>query len=102
LAKAQCKCSFLFVTFLYLEVVKGGNNIKFSIDFGLAKLFKGLTYKQYKVLVLNCDSIKSSIVNIELNTSFWLFSKEDRGSCWGYARTNKPFVKVLVNILFNN
>jgi hypothetical protein len=50
-------------------VVKGGNNIKFSIDFGLAKLFKGLVYKWYGVLVLNCNSVKSSIVNAELNTS---------------------------------
>ncbi len=50
-------------------MVKGGNNIELSIDFGLAKLFKGLTYKWYRVSVLNCNSVKSSIVNIELNTS---------------------------------
>jgi len=62
-------------------VVKGGNNIKLGIDFGLAKPFKGLAYKWYRVLVLNYNSVKFSIVNIELNTSSWLFSKEDRGSC---------------------
>jgi len=50
-------------------VVKGGDNIKFSIDFGLAKPFKGLAYKRYKVLVLDRNSVKSSIVNIKLNTS---------------------------------
>jgi len=83
-------------------VVKGGDNIKLSIDFGLAKLFKSLAYKQYGVLVLNHNSVKSFIVNAESNTSSWLFSKEDRGGCWGYTRMNKPFVKVLVNILFNN
>jgi len=82
-------------------VVKGGNNIKLGIDFGLAKLFKGLAYKWYRVLVLNYNSVKSSIVNAELNTSFWIFSKEDRDGCWGYTRTNEPFIKVLVNILFN-
>ena len=102
MAKARYKCGFLFVTFPYSEIVKGGNNIKFSIDFGLAKPFKGLAYKQYRVLVLNYNSVKSFIVNAELNTSFWLFSKEDRGGCWGYTGTNKPFIKVLVNILFNN
>jgi len=64
-----------------LEAVKGGNDIKFSIDFGLTKPFKGLAYKRYRVLVLDYNSIKSSIVNIELNTSFWLFSKEDRSDC---------------------
>ena len=62
-------------------MVKGGNNIKFSIDFGLAKPFKGLAYKRYRVLVLNCNSVKSFIVNIELNTSSWLFSKEDKSGC---------------------
>jgi len=50
-------------------VVKGGNNIKFSIDFGLAKPFKGLAYKRYGVLVLNYNSVKSFIVNAELNIS---------------------------------
>jgi len=50
-------------------VVKGGDNIKLNIDFGLAKLFKGLAYKRYEVLVLNYNSVKSSIVNVELNTS---------------------------------
>ena len=61
------KCGFLFVTFLYLKAVKGGNNIKLSIDFSLAKPLKSLKYKWYKILVLNCNSIKSFIVNIELN-----------------------------------
>jgi len=70
LAKARCECGFLFITFLYLEAVKGGDNIKLSIDFGLAKPFKSLIYKRYRVLVFNCNSVKSSIVNIELNTSF--------------------------------
>jgi len=102
LAKAQYKCGFPFVTFPYLKAVKGGDNIKFSIDFGLAKPFKGLAYKWYGVLVLDCDSIKSSVVNAELNTSSWLFSKKDRSGCWGYTGTNKPFIKVLVDILFNN
>ena len=45
LAKAQYKCGFPFVTFLYLEAAKGGNNIKFSIDFGLVKPLKSFTYK---------------------------------------------------------
>jgi len=77
----QCEYSFPFVTFLYLKAVKGGDNIKLSIDFGLAKPFKSLTYKQYRVLDFNCNSVKSSIVNAELDTSFWLLSKEDRGGC---------------------
>ena len=51
-------------------MVKGGNNIKLSIDFSLTKPLKSLIYKWYRVLVLNYNSIKSSIVNIELNTSF--------------------------------
>jgi len=50
-------------------VVKGSDNIKLSIDFGLAKLFKGLIYKRYGVLVLNYNNIKSFIVNTGLNTS---------------------------------
>jgi len=64
-----------------LEAVKGGNNVKLGIDFGLAKPLKSLIYKRYRVLVLNRNSVKSSIVNVELNTSFWLLSKEDRSSC---------------------
>jgi hypothetical protein len=51
-------------------MVKGGDNIELSIDFGLTKPLKGLTYKRYGVLVLNYNSVKSSIVNVELNTSF--------------------------------
>ena len=51
-------------------MVKGGNNIKFSINFGLTKPLKNLIYKWYRVLVFNYNSIKSSIINIKLNTSF--------------------------------
>ena len=50
-------------------MVKSSNNIKLNIDFNLTKLLKSLIYKQYRVLVLNYNSVKSSIVNIELNTS---------------------------------
>ena len=50
-------------------MVKGGDDIKFSIDFGLIKPLKSLIYKQYGVLVFNRNSIKSSIINIELDTS---------------------------------
>ena len=50
-------------------MVKGGNDIKLSIDFSLTKLLKSLIYKRYKVLVLNYNSIKSFIVNVESNTS---------------------------------
>jgi len=66
----QYKCGLLFITFLYLEAVKFGNNIKLSINFSLTKPFKGLTYKWYGVLVFNYNSIKSFIVNAELNASF--------------------------------
>ena len=51
-------------------MVKNNNNIKLSIDFSLTKPLKSLTYKQYRVLVLNYNSVKSSIVNVELDTSF--------------------------------
>jgi hypothetical protein len=61
-------------------MVKGGDNIKFSIDFGLIKLLKSLIYKQYGVLVFDCNSIKSSIINIKLDTSSWLFGEKDGGS----------------------
>ena len=64
-----------------MEIVKGGNDIKFSIDFGLTKPLKSLIYKRYGVSVLDYNSIKSFIVNIELNASFWLLSKKNRGSC---------------------
>ena len=50
-------------------MVKGGNNIKLSINFGLTKPLKSLMYKQYGVLVFNYNSIKSSIVNTESDTS---------------------------------
>ena len=50
-------------------MVKGGNNIKLSINFNLTKLLKSLIYKQYRVLVLNYNNIKSFIVNTELNAS---------------------------------
>ena len=49
-------------------MVKSGNNIKLSINFSLIKLLKSFIYKQYRVLVFNYNSIKSSIVNIELDT----------------------------------
>ena len=50
-------------------MVKGGDNIKLNIDFGLIKPLKSLIYKQYRVLVFNYNNIKSFTVNIELNTS---------------------------------
>ena len=62
-------------------MVKGGNNIKLSINFSLAKPLKSLIYKQYWVLVFNYNSVKSFIINIESNTFFWLFSKKNKGSC---------------------
>ena len=62
-------------------MVKGGNNIKLSINFSLIKPLKSLIYKQYGVLVLDYNSVKSSIVNIELDTSSWLLSKKNRGGC---------------------
>ena len=61
-------------------MVKGGDNIKLSIDFSLTKPLKSLIYKWYGVLVFDYNSIKSSIVNIELNTSSWIFSEKNRGS----------------------
>ena len=51
-------------------MVKGGNNIKFSIDFSLTKLLKSFIYKWYRVLVFNYNNIKSFIINIKLNTFF--------------------------------
>ena len=62
-------------------MVKGSDDIKLSIDFGLTKPLKSFIYKQYKVLVLNYNSVKSFIVNIKLDTSSWLLSKKDRGGC---------------------
>jgi hypothetical protein len=50
-------------------MVKGGDNIKLSIDFGLTKPLKSFTYKQYRVSVLDYNSVKSSIINTESNTS---------------------------------
>ena len=84
-------------------MVKGGNNIKLGINFGLTKLLKSLIYKWYGVSVFNYNSIKSFIVNVELDVSFWLFSKKiNKSGCWGYTKTNKPFIKVFINILFYN
>ena len=51
-------------------MVKGGNNIKLNINFSLIKPLKNFIYKQYKILVFNYNSVKSSIVNIKLDTSF--------------------------------
>ena len=51
-------------------MVKNGNNIKFSINFSLAKPLKSLIYKRYWVLVFNYNSVKCFIINVELNTSF--------------------------------
>ena len=45
-------------------------NIKLSIDFSLTKPLKSLTYKRYRVSIFNYNSVKSSIVNVKLNTSF--------------------------------
>ena len=51
-------------------MVKGGNDIELSINFGLTKPLKSLTYKWYRVLVFDYNSVKSSIVNAELNAFF--------------------------------
>jgi len=50
-------------------MVKGGDDVELSIDFSLTKPLKGLTYEWYWVSVFNRNSVKSSIVNIELDTS---------------------------------
>ena len=62
-------------------MVKGGNDIKLSINFSLTKPLKSLMYKQYGVSVFDYNSIKSSIVNTEFDTSSWLLNKKNRGSC---------------------
>ena len=62
-----------------MEIVEGGNNIKLSIDFGLTKPLEGLMYKRYWVSVFNYNGVKSSIVNIELDTSSRLLGEKDRG-----------------------
>ena len=80
LIEARCKCGLPLITFLYLKTVKSGNNIKLSINFSLTKPLKGLIYKWYRVLVFNCNNIKFSIVNAELNTFFQLFGKKDKSS----------------------
>ena len=61
-------------------MVKGGNDIEFNIDFGLTKLLKSFIYKQYGVLVFDCDSIKSFIVNAELDFFFLAFWQKG----WGW------------------
>ena len=83
LAEARYKCGLLFVTFLYLEVVKSGNDIELSVELGLVKPFKGFIYKRYRVSILNHNGIKPFIVNVELKTSFQLFGKKDRGGYRG-------------------
>ena len=50
-------------------MVKNNNNIKLNINFSLTKPLKSLTYKWYRVLVFNYNSIKSFIVNAESDTS---------------------------------
>ena len=50
-------------------MVKGSNDIKLSINFGLTKPLKNLIYKQYGVLVLDYNSIKSFIINVESDAS---------------------------------
>ena len=49
-------------------MVKGGDNIELSIDFSLTKPLKSLTYKRYGVSVFNYNSVKSSIVDVKLDT----------------------------------
>ena len=51
-------------------MVKGGDNIKLSINFGLTKPLKSFIYKWYRVLIFNYNSVKSFIVNIELDAFF--------------------------------
>ena len=80
-------------------MVKGGDNIKLNINFSLIKPLKSFIYKWYGVSVFNYNSIKSFIVNTELDTSSWLFSKKNKSSCWEYTRINKPFIKVFINTL---
>ena len=62
-------------------MVKSGNNIKLSIDFSLTKLLKSFIYKRYRVSVLDYNSVKSFIVNVESDASSWLLGKKDRGGC---------------------
>ena len=93
---------FSIYYFPILEIVKSGNNIKLSINFGLIKLLKSFIYKRYRVSVFNYNSVKSFIVNIELDTSSQLLGKKDRGSYQGHTGINKPFIKVFINILFYN
>jgi hypothetical protein len=62
-------------------MVKGGDNIELSINFGLIKPLKSLIYKQYGVLVFDYNSVKSFIVNVESDASSWLLSKKNGGGC---------------------
>jgi hypothetical protein len=51
------KCSYLFLAFFYLDLVKHINNVKFSIELGYTKLKKHFLKERKKITVLNNNSI---------------------------------------------
>ena len=79
LAEARYEYGLLFITFSYLKAVKSGDNIKLSVQLSLAKPLKNLIYERYWVSIFNRNSVKSFIINVELNISFYFFSEKDRG-----------------------
>ena len=70
------------MAFSNTDPIKRGNNIKLSIEFSAVQGIKCLIDKRERVLVLNGNIIKSSIVIADPYSSSRLSSKQERG-CGG-------------------
>ena len=68
-----------FMALSNTDPIKRGNNIKLSIEFGAIQGIKCLTDKRERVLVLNSNVIKSSIVIADSYPSSQLGSEQKRG-----------------------
>ena len=66
------------------DPIKRGNNIKLNIEFGAVQGIKWFINKWERVLVININVIKSSIVITDSYFSFQLGGKQKRGCSRGY------------------
>ena len=48
------------------------------------------------------NSIQSSVINIEVQSSFWLFCKEYRGPCCQAISPDLPFIEIVCNSLLKD
>jgi hypothetical protein len=72
--------------------------IQLCEDLGFSEPVKGLINKRKRMPILDCDLIKSTIIDTKAQPSILLGDKKDRRPCWAFTRPYPTFTKRILQI----